>query len=169
MIERCCYRVQKLNRNDGPFLKNFDEEAWTLVDSWSQLVSGLRARRCLVTGLVNGTQSSIQIKATSLLEGGSPVYSLPSKEFDEDKGLLGPGGVLILFSWSWPPNLNNGGNIFLHVESSAFSAGLSQNSAVVSSASPRPKYRVQFLEKSLDPSGWWAKFWLLCLDGDGST
>ena len=166
MIELCCYRVRKLNRANDSFLQNLDVEAWTLVDSWSHFVSGLRARRCLVAGVFNGTQSSIQIKNTSLFEGGSPVYSLPSKDYDDDTGRLGPGGALILFSWSWPPNLKNHGNIFLQIESSAFSAGLSQKSSVVSSATPRPKYKVQFLEKSLDPGGWWAKFWLLCLDDD---
>ena len=164
MIERCCHRVRKLNRTDKSFLRSLDEEAWTLVDSWGHFVSGLRARRCLVAGLVNRTGSNIQIKTACLFEGGSPVYSLPTNDFDDDMELLKPGGAITFFTWSWPPNLNNHGDIFLHIESTAFSADFAQNSTVVSSATPRSGYKVQFLEKSL--SGWWAKFWLLCLDDE---
>ena len=163
VIEQGCSRVRKLSSSSRTFFKRLDEEAWTLIDSWCHLVSGLRSRRCLVVGIINGTGANLQIKSTKLLEGGSPCYSLPTSEFDDDQGLLGPGGAIIYFVWGNPPNLNNHGDIFLNVETNAFTADFGGNKSTKSTSFPRCGDQLQFLEKSFDPSGWWAKFWVMSI------
>jgi len=161
VIEQGCSRVRNLSSSSRSFFRRLDEEAWTLVDSWCHLVSGLRSRRCLVVGIINGTDANLQIKSTKLLEGGSPCYSLPTSEFYDDQGLLGPGGAIIYFVWGNPPNLNNHGDIFLNVETNAFTADFGGNKSTNSNYFPRCGHQLQFLEKSFDPSGWWAKFWVM--------
>mmetsp|Transcript_26354 Transcript_26354/g.38191 ORF Transcript_26354/g.38191 Transcript_26354/m.38191 type:complete len:127 (-) Transcript_26354:27-407(-) len=122
----------------------------------------------MAVGIINGTGSDLQIKSTKLLEGGSPCYTIPTKEFKEDQNLLRPGGAIILFGWGVVPNLLQDGRVFMNIETNAFVADLSVWKSQSSKtklqstyALPMPGYQVGFLEKSYDDSGWWAKYWLL--------
>jgi len=168
VIEQCFVRVKKLGSEQSTFFKLLDEEAWTLIYSWGQVFSGLSSRRCMAVGIINGTGSDLQIKSTKLLEGGSPCYTIPTKEFKEDQNLLRPGGAIILFGWGVVPNLLQDGRVFMNIETNAFVADLSVWKSQSSKtklqstyALPMPGYQVGFLEKSYDDSGWWAKYWLL--------
>jgi hypothetical protein len=161
LIEQCFGRVKVLGSESSTFLKTLDEEAWTLVNSWGQVFSGLSSRRCIAASIINGTGNSIQIKSTKLVEGGSPCYSIPTKEFDPEQGVLKAGGAIIFFGWGVVPNLLQAGNVFMHVETNAFICDLSDQKSHATYAEAMPGYQVGFLEKSYDPSGWWAKYWLL--------
>eukprot|EP00957_Ditylum_brightwellii_P175857 13391041-Ditylum_brightwellii.AAC.1 len=125
VIEQCFVRVKKLGSEQSTFFKLLDEEAWTLIYSWGQVFSGLSSRRCMAVGIINGTGSDLQIKSTKLLEGGSPCYTIPTKEFKEDQNLLRPGGAIILFGWGVVPNLLQDGRVFMNIETNAFVADLS--------------------------------------------
>lgn len=161
VIEQCFARVKKLGSHSQVFFKTLDEEAWSLINSWGQVFSGLSSRRCIVASIINGTGFDIQIKSTKLVEGGSPCYSIPSKEFDAEQGVLHPGGVIIFFGWGVVPNLLQAGNVFMSIETNAFVTDLSDHKGRETFAETMPGYHVGFLEKSYDESGWWAKYWLL--------
>lgn len=161
VIEQCFARVKKLGSNSPVFFKTLDEEAWALINSWGQVFSGLSSRRCIAASVINGTGFDIQIKSTKLVEGGSPCYSIPSKEFDAEQGVLHPGGVIIFFGWGVVPNLLQAGNVFMTIETNAFVTDLSDHKGRETYAETMPGYQVGFLEKSYDESGWWAKYWLL--------
>ena len=161
VIEQCFARVKKLGSHSNEFLKALDEEAWSLINSWGQVFSGLSSRRCIVASIINGTGFDIQIKSTKLVEGGSPCYSIPSKEFDAEQGVLHPGGVIIFFGWGVVPNLLQAGNVFMSIETNAFVTDLSDHKGRETFAETMSGYQVAFLEKSYDESGWWAKYWLL--------
>jgi len=85
------------------------------ISCWGQVFSGLSSRRCIAAGIINGTGNSIQVKSTKLVEGGSPCYSIPSKEFDPEQGVLKAGGAIIFFGWGVVPNLLQAGSVFMHV------------------------------------------------------
>ena len=95
------------------------------------------------------------------MEGGSPCYSIPTSEFDADQGLLHPGGAIIFFGWGVVPSLLQAGNVFMHIETNAFIANLADQKSRDTDAEALPGYQVDFLEKSYDDAGWWAKYWLL--------
>lgn len=156
IIEQCYGRVKKLGSDLPVFFKYLDEEAWTLVSSWGQVY-----RRCVAAGLINGSGHDIQVKSTMLIEGGSPCYAIPSKEYDQEQGLLGPGGALILFGWGISPNLEKRGSVFMNIETSAFVCDLSDRKSRATYVQALSGFQVDFLEKSYDENGWWAKYWLL--------
>jgi len=161
LVEQCFGRVFVMGSDTSTFFKTLDHEAWSLVCSWGQVFSGLSSRRCIVASVINGTGSSIQIKSTKLMEGGSPCYSIPTREFDQEQGILHPGGVIIFFGWGVVPNLLQPGKVFMHIETSGFIAGLADHKSKETYAEAMPGYQIGFLEKSYDESGWWAKYWLL--------
>jgi hypothetical protein len=161
VIEQCFARVKKLGSGSREFFKTLDEEAWALINSWGQVFSGLSSRRCIAASVINGTGFDIQIKSTKLVEGGSPCYSIPTKEFDAEQGVLHPGGAIIFFGWGVVPNLLQAGNVFMTIETNAFVTDLSDHKGRDTYAEAMPSYQVGFLEKSYDDSGWWAKYWLL--------
>merc|ERR1712160_162220 len=70
------------------------------------------------------TMGSEMPKYFMILEGGSPCYSIPTKEFDSDHGVLHAGGIIIFFGWSQQPSLLQPGNVFMHIETNAFTADL---------------------------------------------
>jgi hypothetical protein len=150
VIEQCFARVKKLGSNSHGFFKTLDEEAWALINSWGQVFSGLSSRRCIAASVINGTGFDIQIKSTKLVEGGSPCYSIPTKEFDAEQGVLHPGGVIIFFGWGVVPNLLQAGNVFMTIETNAFVTDLSDHKGRETYAETMPGYQVGFLEKSYD-------------------
>lgn len=161
LIEQCFARVKAMNSSTSTFFKILDEEAWALVSCWGQVFSGLSSRRCIVASIINGTGAAIQIKSTKLVEGGSPCYSIPTREFNSEQGILLAGGAIIFFGWGVVPNLLQAGNVFMHIETNAFICDLSDQKSRATNYEAMPEYQVGFLEKSYDDSGWWAKYWLL--------
>jgi hypothetical protein len=161
LVEQCHHRVRKMDSSTASFFKILDAEAWSLVSSWGQLFTGLSSRRCIVASIINGTGYPIQIKSTRLVEGGSPCYSLATREYDTEQGILHAGGVIVLFGWGAVPNLLQAGNVCLQIETNGFISTMSDHKSSTTNATPMPGYRVGFLEKSYDDSGWWAKYWLL--------
>lgn len=161
LVEQCFARVRMMGSDSSTFFKTLDEEAWSLVSSWGQVFSGLSSRRCIVASIINGTGGPIQIKSTKLLEGGSPCYSIPTKEYDTEQGILHSGGVILFFAWGVGPNLLQAGNVFMHIETNGFICELADHQSRATYAKAMPGYQVGFLEKSYDDSGWWAKYWIL--------
>ncbi len=161
LIEQCFGRVKNMGSQSTNFFETLDEEAWALVSCWGQVFSGLSSRRCIAASVINGTGNDIQIKSTKLMEGGSPCYSIPTCEFDADQGVLHAGGVIIFFGWGVVPSLLQAGNVFMHIETNAFIADLADQKSRDTYAEALPGYQVDFLEKSYDDTGWWAKYWLL--------
>ena len=161
LVEQCFTRVREMSSHSSIFFRTLDEEAWSLVCSWGQVFSGLSSRRCIIAGVINGTGGPIQVKSTKLMEGGSPCYSIPTKEFDTDQGILHPGGVILFFGWGTVPSLLQPGRVFMHIETNAFIGDFSDQKSPETYAESMPGYQVGFLEKSYDEFGWWAKFWLL--------
>jgi len=161
LIEQCFGRVKRMSSESSAFFKSLDDEAWSLVSCWGQVFSGLSSRRCIAASVINGTGYGIQIKSTKLMEGGSPCYSIPTSEFDADQGVLQPGGAIIFFGWGVVPSLIQAGNVFMHIETNAFIASLAHQKSRDTDAEALPGYQVDFLEKSYDDAGWWAKYWLL--------
>jgi hypothetical protein len=161
LIEQCFGRVKRLGSDSKTFFETLDGEAWTLVSCWGQVFSGLSSRRCIAAGIINGTGNDIQIKSTKLVEGGSPCYSIPTREFDPEQGVLHAGGAIIFFGWGVVPSLLQAGNVFMNIETNAFIADLSDTKSRDTYAEAMSGYQIGFLEKSYDDAGWWAKYWLL--------
>lgn len=161
LVEQCFARISEMGSDDSTYLRALDEEAWSLVCNWGQVFSGLSSRRCIVASLINGTGGPIQIKSTKLMEGGSPCYSIPTKEFDSEQGVLHAGGVCLFFGWSAVLSLLQPGHVFMHIETNAFIGDFSDEKSRDTYAESMPGYQVGFLEKSYDEFGWWAKYWLL--------
>ena len=161
LVEQCFARVNLMESDSSTFFKTLDEEAWSLVSSWGQVFSGLSSRRCIVASIINGTGGPVQVKSTKLFEGGSPCYSIPTKEYDAEQGVLHSGGVIIFFAWGVGPNLLQAGNVFMHIETNAFLCELADHQSRDTFAKAMPGYQVGFLEKSYDDSGWWAKYWIV--------
>ena len=169
LIELCFGRVKRMGSELPNYFMNLDEEAWTLVSCWGQVFSGLSSRRCIAASIINGTGEDIQIKSTKLLEGGSPCYSIPTKEFDSDHGVLHAGGIIIFFGWSQQPSLLQPGNVFMHIETNAFTAELAHKKNRDVHAEAFAGYELGFLEKSYDDHGWWSKYWLLIRKAESRT
>ena len=161
VIEQCFARVKELGSELPTFFQSLDQEAWTLINSWGQVFSGLSSRRCIAAGIINGTGGNIQIKTMKLVEGGSPIYSIPTREFDQEQGILHSGGVIIVFSWGAFPSLVQAGRVFMNIETNAFVSDLADRKSSSTYALPLSGYQVGFLEKSFDSSGWWAKYWII--------
>lgn len=120
LVEQCFGRVKNMGSDSRTFFKNLDEEAWGLITAWGHVFSGLSSKRCVVAGIINGTGNTIQIKSTKLVEGGSPCYTIPTKEYDPEQGLLHAGGCILFFGWGNVPNLLNAGGVFMHIETNGF-------------------------------------------------
>ena len=161
LVEQCRARVRVIGSDSSTYFRSLDEEAWSLVSNWGQVFSGLSSRRCIVASIINGTGRPLQIKSFKLLEGGSPCYSIPTKEFDADQGILYSGGCIIFFAWGVGPNLLQAGNVFMHIETNAFECELSDHKNRATYAKAMPGYKAGFLEKSYDDGAWWAKYWIL--------
>lgn len=161
LVEQCRARVRVIGSESSTYFRSLDEEAWSLVSNWGQVFSGLSSRRCIAASIINGTGGPLQIKSTKLLEGGSPCYSIPTKEFDREQGILYSGGCIIYFAWGVGPNLLQAGNVFMHIETNAFECELADHKNRATYAKAKPGYKVGFLEKSYDDSVWWAKYWIL--------
>jgi hypothetical protein len=161
LVKQCYARVRKMKCDQNGFLKNLDQEAWNLVNSCGQFFSGLNARRCVVASIINGTGHPIQIKSSKLMEGGSACYTIPSKEYDSEQGILYAGGVIIFFGWGTIPNLVQAGSVYISIEANAFTCDLVDQKYRDTGAKAMPGYQVGFLEKSYDDTGWWAKYWLI--------
>jgi len=160
LVEQGHSRIRKMDSSSTTYFRTLDEEAWSLVSSFGYLFSGLSSRRCIVAGIINGTGITIQIKSTKLVEGGSLCYSLGTKEYDTEQGILRAGGVIIFFGWGVVPNLIQPGSVFMTIETNGFTCDLADQKDSSTSASAMPGYQVGFLEKSYDEGGWWAKYWL---------
>ena len=161
VIELCFHHVRKLGSDQPNFFKLLDESAWTLIHSWSQFSSGLNPRRCVLAGIINGSGIDLQIKMTKLMEGASPCYHIPTREYDEAQGTLRPGAAIMFFSWGMVPSLLQEGAVSMQIETNAFVSTFKDRKCRSMSAVPCPGYDVCFLEKSYDSSGWWAKYWML--------
>ncbi len=161
LVEQCRARVRAIGSESSSYFRSLDDEAWSLVSNWGQVFSGLSSRRCIVASIINGTGGPLQIKSAKLLEGGSPCYSIPTKEYNAQQGILYSGGCIIFFAWGVAPNLLQAGNVFMHIETNAFECELADHKDRATYGKAMPGYKVGFLEKSYDDSGWWAKYWIL--------
>jgi len=160
IIQQCYNRVKNMGGESPSFFSSLDEEAWSLIDCWSYLFSALNSRRCVIAGLINASNVDLQIKSTSLVEGGSPLFQIPSRDYDEGQAILHPGAAMIFFAWGVAPSLQHIGGVFMNIETNAFVCNLLDRSHSTSLV-PVSGYQVGFLEKSYDELGWWAKYWLL--------
>ena len=124
VIENCFARVKHLGGESRTYLSSLDEESWALVSSWRYVFSGLNSRHCMVAGFINGTGRDMQIKSTILVEGGSPCYHIPTRDYDETNGVLSPGAAIIFFAWGSPPSLKYEGQIFMKIETNTFCCNL---------------------------------------------
>lgn len=161
LVEQCFARVRKMSSDQNAFLRAVDEEAWNLVSVCGQVFSGLSSRRCVVAGIINASGSPIQVKSAKLIEGGSPCYSIPTKEFDIEQGILHTGGAILFFGWGIVPNLVQAGNVCMSIETNACICKMTDQKSRDVEAKALPGYQVGFLEKSYDDTGWWAKYWLI--------
>jgi len=161
LVQRCYSQVNELSSSIHDFFIRLDQEAWFLVNSSAQLFTGLSSRRCVSIGLLNGTNETIQIKSAKLIEGGSPCYIIPSKEYDKIQGTLKPGGAVIICGWGASPSFLQSGRVLINVETNLFSGDMSDRKGIETTIHSLPGYQVGFLEKSFDENGWWAKYWIL--------
>lgn len=161
LVEQSHSRIRKMESSSSTYFRSLDEEAWLLVSSFGYLFSGLSSRRCIVASIINGTGNPIQIRSTKLVEGGSLCYSLATKEYDTEQGILRAGGVIVFFGWGVVPNLLQHGSVFMNIETNGFICDLADQKDSSTCAIALPGYQVGFLEKSYDDGGWWAKYWLL--------
>jgi hypothetical protein len=166
IIRSCQDRVSILGSFMPHYFYDLDQEAWLLINSLTQLFSGWSSRRCVVVGLINATNESIQIKSTNMVEGGSPCHFIPTVEYDANNAVLHPGGVLLCVGWGAVPSSTRTGRAIISIETNSFACILADSSQS-SSVEVLSGYKVGFLEKSFDESGWWAKYWML-LQADNS-
>ena len=161
LVEQYHIRIQRMDSSSRLYFQDLDDEAWSLVSFFGHLCSGLSSRRCVVASIINGTGIPIQIKSTKLIEGGSLCYSLGTKEYDSEQGILRAGGVIVFFGWGVVPNLLQPGSVFMNIETNGFTCDLADQKDSSTRATAMPGYQVGFLEKSYDDCGWWAKYWVL--------
>ncbi len=159
VIENCFARVKHLGGESRTYFSSLDEESWALVSSWRFLYSGLNSRRCMVAGFINGTGKNMQIKSTKLVEGGSPCYHIPTRDYDETNCILGPGAAIIFFAWGSPPSLKDEGQIFMNIETNTFYCNLLNKKSPLTAIEALPGFYCTFLERSI--SEWWAKYWVI--------
>jgi len=167
IIQNCHDRVNVLGSFMPHYFHDLDHEAWLLINSLTQLFSGWSSRRCVVVGLINATNESIQIKSTNMVKGGSPCHVIPTVEYDANNAVLHPGGVLLCVGWGAVPSSTQTGRAMISIETNSFACSLADSSHT-SSVEVLSGYKVGFLEKSFDESGWWAKYWML-LQADSSN
>lgn len=161
IVRSCCDRVNILGSFMPSYFHDLDQEAWLLINSLTQLFSGWSSRRCVVVGLINATNESIQIKSINMVEGGSPCRVIPTIEYDKNNAVLHPGGVLLCVGWGHPPSSVQAGRAIISIETNSFACSLGDSINHTSSVEVLSGYKVGFLEKSFDESGWWAKYWML--------
>jgi hypothetical protein len=166
LVDRCNLRVNVMSSSTPDFYRRLDEEAWTLVNSSTQLFTGLHSRRCVSLGLLNGANETIQIKSAKLVQGGSLCYIIPTSEYNRHQGTLEPGGAVIVFGWGSAPSLLQPGRVSINIETNIFSCCMSDTKEQETTIHSLPRYQVGFLEKSFDESGWWAKYWMLIKKDD---
>jgi len=161
IVEECYNRVGLLCSNSSTFFSDLDDESWGLINAWRFMYSGLNSKHCLAAGFINGSDMEIQIKATTLHEGGSPCCHIPSKNYDEPNSILKPGSAVLFFAWGVPPSLDQEGRILLEVETNAFVCSFLDRNSPDTKAETIPGHNCEciFLEKSI--ATWWAKFWVL--------
>lgn len=167
IIQSCHDQVSILGSFMPHYFHDLDQEAWILLNSLTQLFSGWSSRRCVVVGLINATNESIQIKSTNMVEGGSPCHVIPTIEYDINNAVLHPGGVLLCVGWGAVPSSMQTGRVMIGIETNSFACSLADSISHTSSVEAVSGYKVGFLEKSFDESGWWAKYWML-LQADNS-
>ena len=159
VIENCFARVQYLDGESPAYFSSLDAECWALISSWRCLFSGIKSRHCMAAGFINGTGVDVQIKSTKLVQGGSPCYHIPTREYDETIGILSPGAAIIFFAWGSQPTHKHEGQIYMSIDTNAFSCGLVNKKSSSTSLEPKTGYHCIFLERSI--SEWWAKYWVL--------
>ena len=161
LVERCNSQVTILNSALSDYFIRLDQAAWHLVNCSTQLFTGLSSRRCVLIGLLNGANETIQIKSNFLIEGGSPCYTVATDEYNKQQGTLKPGGAVIMFGWGAAPSLLQPGRVLMKIETNLFSCSMSDRKGRECVIHSLPGYQVGSLEKSYDESGWWAKYWIL--------
>lgn len=163
LVERCRSRVSVLSSSNPDFFIRLDQEAWLLVNSSTQLFTGLSSRRCVCIGILNGANETVQLKSAKLIEGGSRCYIIPSREYDKQQGTLEPGGAVIIFGWGAAPSLLQPGRVLISVETNVFSCFVSDRKGQETTIHSLAGYQIGLLERSNDEdeSGWWAKYWIL--------
>lgn len=171
LIERCNARVNTFGSSMLDFFIRLDQEAWLLVNSSSQLFTGLYSRRCISIGLINGCDKTLHIKSARLIEGDSQCHIIPTIEYDRRQQTLAPGGSVIVFARGMPPSLLQPGRVLIEIETDIFSCTMSDKKVHDTTIHSLPGYQVGFLEKSYDESGWWAKYWMMLKreDADGKA
>ena len=160
-INKCYKRVNRIGSFMSKYFLRLDQESWLLASYVDQKFKGLSSRRCIVAGMINGTNERIQVKNFRLIQGGSPCFTFPTIEYDRNQGILHPGGAIIFFGWSAVPSLLQPGNVILHIETNIFVSVLSDSISQSTSTQVLPTWHVDFLEKSYDNNEWWAKYWIL--------
>ena len=168
IIQSCHDRINILGSFLPHYFHDLDKEAWLLINSLTQLFSGWSSRRCVVVGLINATNESIQIKSINMVEGGSPCHVIPTIEYDPINAVLHPGGILLCVGWGAVPSSMQTGRVMISIETNSFACSLADSISHTSSVEVLARYKVGFLEKSFDESGWWAKYWML-LQADSSN
>lgn len=164
IVESCFTRVQHLGGESSTYFASLDQESWALISSWRYLFSGLKSRHCMVAGFINGTGSQIQIKSVKLVQGGSPCYHIPTRDYDETNNILGPGGAILFFAWGAPPTLKHEVQIVMSIETNAFFCNFINKKSTMTSLESLSGYNCIFLEKSI--SEWWAKYWVLVISNE---
>lgn len=168
IIQSCHDRINLLGSFMPHYFRDLDQVSWLIINSLTQLFYGLSSRRCVVVGLINATNESIQIKSTNLVEGGSPCHVIHTIEYDTSNAVLHPGGILICVGWGAVPNSMQTGRVMISIETNSFACSLADNISQTSSVEVLKGYKVGFLEKSFDESGWWAKYWMLLRSDDSN-
>ena len=169
LVERCNSHVNILSSILPDFFMRLDQAAWHLVNCSTQLFTGLSSRRCVLIGLLNGTNETIQIKSAYLIEGGSPCYIVATGEYNKQQGTLKPGGAVIIFGWGAAPSLLQPGRVLIKIETNFFTCSMSDKKGRECVIHSLPGYQVGSLEKSYDESGWWAKYWILIKKEDKNS
>ncbi|KAL7532237.1 hypothetical protein ACHAXR_009063 [Thalassiosira sp. AJA248-18] len=160
-VKACYTRVNRMSSSMPNFFRLLDQEAWLLISTVGQMFTGLSSRRCIAVGLINGSGETIQVKTAKLVQGGSPCYTIATEEYAKKRGILYPGGAIIFFGWGAVPSLLQSGNVCISIETNVFVTELTHSISHATSTLVLPNWRVSFLEKSYDQSGWWAKYWIL--------
>ena len=168
IIQSCHDRVNLLGSFMPHYFRDLDQVSWLIINSLTQLFYGLSSRRCVVVGLINATNESIQIKSTNMVEGGSPCHVIHTIEYDTSSAVLHPGGILMCVGWGAVPNSMQTGRVMISIETNSFACSLADSISHTSNVDVLTGYKVGFLEKSFDESGWWAKYWMLLQSDDSN-
>ena len=82
--------------------------------------------------------------------------------------MLHPGGILMCVGWGAVPNSMQTGRVMISIETNSFACSLADSISHTSNVDVLTGYKVGFLEKSFDESGWWAKYWMLLQSDDSN-